>query len=134
MKNVHTRRFKMPDEQKCGFCLPPKEHQYQKGQSGNPNGRPRGARNRNTIVREQMNRKITLTSPDGNSRRISTKEGIIMKQINKALQGNTDSAKWMIELSDAADAEYNEISMARETLNHDDAQILKLYVKSHNGQ
>ncbi len=124
----------MPDEQKCGFCLPPKEHQYQKGQSGNPNGRPRGARNRNTIVREQMNRKITLTSPDGNSRRISTKEGIIMKQINKALQGNTDSAKWMIELSDAADAEYNEISMARETLNHDDAQILKLYVKSHNGQ
>lgn len=134
MKNAHTRRFKMPDEQKCGFCLPPKEHQYQKGQSGNPNGRPRGARNRNTIVREQMNRKITLTSPDGNSRRISTKEGIIMKQINKALQGNTDSAKWMIELSDAADAEYNEISMARETLNHDDAQILKLYVKSHNGQ
>lgn len=124
----------MPDEQKYGFCLPPKEHQYQKGQSGNPNGRPRGARNRNTIVREQMNRKITLTSPDGNSRRISTKEGIIMKQINKALQGNTDSAKWMIELSDAADAEYNEISMARETLNHDDAQILKLYVKSHNGQ
>lgn len=124
----------MPDEQKCGFCLPPKEHQYQKGQSGNPNGRPRGARNRNTIVREQMNRKITLTSPDGNSRRISTKEGIIMKQINKALQGNTDSAKWMIELSDAADAEYNEISMAREKLNHDDAQILKLYVKSHNGQ
>lgn len=124
----------MPDEQKCGFCLPPKEHQYQKGQSGNPNGRPRGARNRNTIVREQMNRKITLTSPDGNSRRISTKEGIIMKQINKALQGNTDSAKWMIELSDVADAEYNEISVARETLNHDDAQILKLYVKSHNGQ
>lgn len=124
----------MPDEQKCGFCIPPKEHQYHKGQSGNPNGRPRGARNRNTIVREQMNRKITLTSPDGNSRRISTKEGIIMKQINKALQGNTNSAKWMIELSDAADAEYNEMSMARETLNYDDTQILKLYVKSHNGQ
>ena len=124
----------MPDEQKCGFCVPPKEYHYQKGQSGNPRGRPRGTRNRNTIVREQMNRKITLTSPDGNSRRISTKEGIIMKQINKALQGNTDSAKWMIELSDAADAEYNEMSMARETLNHDDAQILKLYVKSHNGQ
>ena len=124
----------MPDEQKCGFCVPPKEYQYQKGQSGNPRGRPRGTRNRNTIVREQMNRKITLTSPDGNSRRISTKEGIIMKQINKALQGNTNSAKWMIELSDAADAEYNEMSMARETLNYDDTQILKLYVKSHNGQ
>ena len=124
----------MPDEQKCGFCLPPKEHQYQKGQSGNPNGRPRGARNRNTIVREQMNRKITLTSPDGNSRRISTKEGIIKKQINKALQGNTESAKWMIELSDVADAEYEAMSAAREHLNHDDKLILQQYVKSHNGQ
>lgn len=95
----------MPDEQKCGFCVLPKEYQYQKGQSGNPRGRPRGTRNRNTIVREQMNRKITLTGPNGNSRRISTKEGIIAKQINKALQGNTYSAKWMIELSNAADAE-----------------------------
>lgn len=124
----------MPDEQKCGFCVPPKEHQYQKGQSGNPRGRPRGTRNRNTIVREQMNRKITLTGPNGNSRRISTKEGIIAKQINKALQGNTDSAKWMIELSDAADAEYEAMFTAREQLNHDDKLILQQYVKSHNGQ
>ena len=85
--------------------MPPKEYQYQKGQSGNPRGRPRGTRNRDTIVREQMIRKITLTGPNGNSRRISAKEGIIAKQINKALQGNTYSSKWMIELSDAADAE-----------------------------
>lgn len=114
--------------------MPPKEHQYHKGQSGNPNGRPRGARNRNTIVREQMNYKITLKTPDGDVRRVSAKEGIIAKQVNKALQGNLDSAKWMFELNDAAEAEYNEMAKARETLNYDDAQILKLYVKSHNGQ
>lgn len=124
----------MPNEQKCGFCVPPKEHQYQKGQSGNPRGRPRGARNRNTIVREQMNRKITLTSPDGNSRRISTKEGIIAKQTNKALQGDLNSAKWIMELSDVADAEYEAISVAREQLSRDDKLILQQYVKSHNGQ
>ena len=124
----------MLDEQKCGFCVPPKEHQYQKGQSGNPRGRPRGVRNRNTIVREQMNRKITLTSPDGNSRRISTKEGIIAKQTNKALQGDLNSAKWIMELSDVADAEYEAMSAAREHLNHDDKLILQQYVKSHNGQ
>ena len=112
--------------------MPPKEYQYQKGQSGNPRGRPRGTRNRNTIVREQMNRKITLTGPNGNSRRISTKEGIIAKQINKALQGNTYSAKWMIELSDAADAEYEAMSVAREQLNHDDKLILQQYIKQHH--
>ena len=124
----------MPDEQKCGFCVPPKEYQYQKGQSGNPRGRPRGTRNRNTIVREQMNRKITLTGPNGNSHRISTKEGIIAKQANKALQGNLNSAKWIMELSDAADAEYEAMSVARGQLNHDDKLILQQYVKSHNEQ
>lgn len=124
----------MPDEQKCGFCLPPKEHQYHKGQSGNSNGRPRGARNRNTIVREQMNRKITLTTPDGNSRRISTKEGIIAKQTNKALQGDLKSAKWVMELSDAADAEYEVISASREQLNHDDKLILQQYIKRYHEQ
>lgn len=124
----------MPDEQKCGFCVPPKEHQYQKGQSGNPRGRPRGVRNRNTIVREQMNRKITLTSPNGNSRRVSTKEGIIAKQTNKALQGDLKSAKWIMELSDVADAEYEAMSAAREQLNHDDKLILQQYIKQHHEQ
>lgn len=124
----------MLDEQKCGFCVPPKEHQYQKGQSGNPHGRPRGTRNRNTIVREQMNHKITLKNPDGGIRRVSAKEGIIAKQVNKALQGNLDSAKWMFELNDAAEAEYEAMSATREQLNRDDKLILQRYVKSHNGQ
>ena len=124
----------MPNEQKCGFCVPPKEHQYQKGQSGNPHGRPRGVRNRNTIVREQMNHKITLKTPDGGIRRVSTKEGIIAKQTNKALQGDLNSAKWIMELSDVADVEYEAISVAREQLSRDDKLILQQYVKSHNGQ
>lgn len=124
----------MSEKNKCGFCIPPKEHQYKKGQSGNPQGRPRGVRNRNTIVREQMSRKITLTTPDGVSRHISTKEGIIAKQTNKALQGDLDSAKWIFGLSDAADAEYEAMSKARDTLSQDDKKILEQYIKSHNEQ
>lgn len=124
----------MPDEQKCGFCVPPKEYQYQKGQSGNPRGRPRGVRNRNTIVREQMKHKITLKTPDGGIRRVSTKEGIIAKQTNKALQGDLNSAKWIMELSDVADAEYEAMSTAREQLNHDDKLILQQYIKRYHEQ
>ena len=29
------------DEEKIGYKSPPKEHQFKRGQSGNPNGRPR---------------------------------------------------------------------------------------------
>jgi hypothetical protein len=28
------------DDDKVGFCKPPKKHRFKKGRSGNPNGRP----------------------------------------------------------------------------------------------
>ena len=40
----------------------------------------------------------------------------------------------MFELNDAAEAEYEAMSAAREQLNRDDKLILQQYVKSHNGQ
>jgi hypothetical protein len=35
-----------------GYCRPPREHQFKPGQSGNPRGRPKGSRNRATIINQ----------------------------------------------------------------------------------
>ena len=55
------------DEEKVGYCKPPKKYRFQKGQSGCPRGRPKGQRNRKTILKEIFGQTYTITI--GNSRK-----------------------------------------------------------------
>jgi hypothetical protein len=41
-----------------GYAKPPREHQFQPGQSGNPQGRPKGAKSEAAILRDLLNRKV----------------------------------------------------------------------------
>ena len=40
-----------------------KKHQWKKGQSGNPNGRPKGAKNRSTTARKWLNINVKAVNP-----------------------------------------------------------------------
>ena len=53
-----------------GYRRPPRNHQFKPGQSGNPRGRPKGARNESSILREIFERKIESRS-GGRSRKIT---------------------------------------------------------------
>ena len=43
-----------------GYCKPPKHSQFKPGRSGNPRGRPKGAKNETTILREILNKRIAI--------------------------------------------------------------------------
>jgi Family of unknown function (DUF5681) len=43
-----------------GYKCPPRDHQFRPGQSGNPGGRPKGARNFKTELREELSELVTI--------------------------------------------------------------------------
>lgn len=73
---------------------------FQKGESGNPNGRPKGSRNRATIVRQwlEVNRE-SFNPLTGKKETLEIQDEITLRQIDKALEGDTNAYK---ELMDSA--------------------------------
>lgn len=74
-----------------GYGKPPKQSQFQKGKSGNPNGRPRGPANKldglsGHFVREAQE-KIPIQE-NGRRSRITKAAAIVKQLINKAASGD----------------------------------------------
>ena len=70
-----------------GYGKPPMKRRFKSGESGNRRGRPRGSKNRKTIVREIMNEMHAVTE-DGRRRRRSTIELVLLALRNRAVEGN----------------------------------------------
>ena len=70
-----------------GYAKPPKQHQFQKGQSGNPSGRPKGARNMSTISAEVFGEPVRLRR-DGSWVEVSMAEAILRSMAAKAAKGD----------------------------------------------
>jgi hypothetical protein len=116
-----------------GYCKPPREHCFKPGQSGNPGGRPKGAKNTGTLLRELLDSKIEVRTSHG-VRRISVREAILARFAEAALKGDTKSAGFLLQRYDALDVAQAE---AESTLP-DDQQIidsyLEVYLKKENAK
>jgi hypothetical protein len=80
---------------KIGYGKPPRHTRFQKGRSGNPRGRRKGARNFTTVVEEALRESVTINE---NGRRMTaTKMEVIFKQlVNKAAKGDYRSIQLVI--------------------------------------
>ena len=80
-----------------GYCRPPKAHEFPKDTSGNPKGRPKGARNLKTDLLEELGETM-MVREGGRERRISKQRALIKIQVARALNGNDRAAAKIIEL------------------------------------
>jgi len=85
------------NEGTVGYGRPPKEHQFKPGHSGNPKGRPRGAKNADTLAREILSRPIKVRE-GGRERKVSVLEAMLMKFAERGLNGDAKAADFLLKL------------------------------------
>ncbi|WP_170369249.1 DUF5681 domain-containing protein [Ruegeria arenilitoris] len=90
----------MSDDEKdyeVGYGKPPKHTRFKKGQSGNPKGRPKGARGLSASLKRELESKITVR--EGNREiRITKAEAMAKRLAASALKGDSKALLALLKL------------------------------------
>ena len=107
----------MSEDYEVGYGRPPRHTQFPKGQSGNPRGRPTGVRNKGSVVREVIERRVTIRE-NGIQRTVTVFKALVEKMVSKALQGSVNDQIKLIQLIEKhAPEQLEDINLVRPDLS-----------------
>jgi hypothetical protein len=112
------------DDDDVGYGKPPRAHQFKPGTSGNPRGRPKGAKSEATILQDLLQQKIGLNER-GKTRKITLHEAILRRIAEDCLKGNTKSAAFLLN-------RYHVMTISEPEeagLSEDEKIVLETYLK-----
>ena len=119
-----ARRGNGSGDYEVGYGRPPKGRQFKPGQSGNPKGRPKGAENESTILRDILNRKITI-GEGGRTKQVSVLKALLLKFTENALKGDPKTAAFILNRYRAFEATEGEVR----GIDQDDQEVLATFAR-----
>lgn len=117
----------MKSKTTVGYKRPPRHTQFKPGQSGNPNGRPKGTRNLDTDLEEELSEKIVVNE-GGRRLEISKQRSILKSLVSKALKGDTRAASILVNLKLGLE-QSKPVDDRNSSLDADDQAILEAYAR-----
>ena len=88
----------MSDDSDIGYGKPPKQYQFQPGQSGNPKGRKKGSRGLKTDLGAELRSKVPVTE-NGKTRKLTKQQLVLKAMVTKAAKGDTKAAAHVLSMT-----------------------------------
>lgn len=117
-----------PSSYEIGYAKPPQSTRFRVGQSGNPNGRPKGSRSVGAVLQAIINQRVTV-SENGRTRRIRAIEIMFRRLANDAMRSDPRALKLLLSLVDRY-GESQEAPLGAGALVSEDQAILSQYLQS----
>lgn len=108
-----------------GYKKPPKQHQFKKGQSGNPKGRKANEKNTMSILNQELNETVTITE-GGRSQTLTKREAMLKHMVNKGVSGDLKAMLFLF--GQLRDIDQLELKQEEELLTEADEAILKRFL------
>ena len=111
------------DEATVGYGRPPKQTRFQKGRSGNPRGRPKGALNLATVLARTLQEPVVITE-QGRKKTITKFDAAVKQLVNKAASGEARAIAQLFPLVQGVENQVDSQDPAAQSLPEADQQVM----------
>ena len=122
-------------EYEVGYGKPPRHSRFAKGQSGNPRGRPSGAKNLSTLLSDALDETVVVTE-NGGRRKVSKRQAIITQLVNRSATADFRAIKILLDIMREIEVQNESASPETSAFGEADEKVLEglkaRLAKGHN--